>query len=144
MPKPARYQVQHIHKPLNSTSLKFAEAYARDQHLVRAAISAGISRHIAISAGTSLLSDARVGTIIAAHMRARDPEAADEFEAEWGLAEDEEEEEAEPSLFDRIAAARETLALESRNGLPEPAELIFTRKPISRRSRRAAQPAKDA
>ena len=132
------------HNGLSPTDRKFAEAYAQTRNIVKAAMAAGIKRHQALSVGCAMIVNARIGEAIALHMRARDPEAADEFEAEWGLAEDEEEDEAEPSLFDRIAAARETLALESRNGLPEPAELIFIRKPISRRSRRAAQPAKDA
>lgn len=125
------------HNQLPLAHRKFAEAYARTRSIVQAAMAAGYSRHIALSQGSMLVANDRVGTEIAAHMREAGLTAeADQFEEDWGLVEDDDEPE---TLFDRIAAARERLALESRNGLPEPAEIEFIRTPLSRRQRRAQQ-----
>lgn len=124
------------HKPLPVAHRKFAEAYAQSRNIVQAAMAVGFSRHIALSRGCEMIIDHRTGALIASYMRARGLAGdADEFEDEWGLIDDDEPE----TLFDRIAQAREQIALESRGGLPPPAELTFIRKPLSRRQRRATQ-----
>ncbi len=113
--------------------------YALTGSIMKAAMAAGYSRHVAMSYGGSLLVDPCIGTEIAAHMREAGLTAeAAQFEEDFGLIDEPEPE----TLFDRIAAARERLALDARDGLPLPAEVVFTRKPISRRQRRAQQ--KDA
>jgi hypothetical protein len=99
-------------------------------------MAAGYPRHLAISQGCMMIADMRIGDAIVSYMR--DPEEAAQFAEDWGLSLDDEAE----TLFDRIQAARERLAIESRDGLPLPTEIEFTRKPRLRQRRTAQR--KDA
>ena len=82
--------------------------------------------------GLALLSSLCVQQLIVQNLPTEEEKAA--FEHDWGLDQTETE-----TLVERVQAQREKLALDARGGLPEPSKVTFTRKPLSRRAKRAAK-----
>ena len=119
------------HNQASPQEAKFATAYVLSRNPVTAALSAGYPSQIAMSVGCSLLAKPCVQQLIAQNLP-EDEKAA--FENDWGLDIVETE-----TLAERVQAQRERLALAARGGLPLPAEITFTRKPLSRRSKRVAK-----
>ena len=118
------------HNELTAQEANFAQAYVLCRNPLTAALSAGYPARIAITEGVSLLANPGVQQKILASFPYEEDRAA--FEHDWGL---DLLDDPTDHLVERIQAAREKLALDARGGLPLPAEITFTRKPPSRRSR---------
>lgn len=125
----------HEHDSLETTrKAAFAKHYAQHQNVVQAAIAAGIPPWLSLSVGMSWFAKIGIQQLIirGAHGDIR-LQLAERFDLDpiTGNIVD------PPTLAERIAAARADLAYQARGNLPEPAELVVTRPPLSRRARAA-------